>query len=193
MAKSNSNIQTGDVVIADGEPLNLRNRQLAALLAWLLPGLGHYYQGRHFKARIYFASIMICLVLGLVVSGGRCVYASWNGVEKRWQYLLQSGNALPAVPAAIQAWRKSGNKAPFFEGWFFEQGQPAPFAAPRDTGQLDKWHYDTASGFELGTLYVMIAGLLNVLAIYDAYSGPLPPPHHAKKKKGEDEKAENPV
>jgi hypothetical protein len=26
--------------------------------------------------------------------------------------------------------------------------------------------------FELGTLYTMIAGLLNVLAIFDAYGGP---------------------
>jgi hypothetical protein len=27
--------------------------------------------------------------------------------------------------------------------------------------------------FELGTLYTMVAGLLNVLAIWDAYGGPV--------------------
>ena len=48
---------------------------------------------------------------------------------------------------------------------------------------MDDWHKRTASGFELGTLYTMIAGLLNILAVYDAYGGPLPPPTIGNKKK----------
>ena len=39
--------------------------------------------------------------------------------------------------------------------------------------ELAKWHHDLADRFELGTVFTVIAGLLNVLAIYDAYGGPL--------------------
>jgi hypothetical protein len=39
--------------------------------------------------------------------------------------------------------------------------------------ELAQWHLELHSYFELGTLITMIAGLLNVLAIYDAYAGPM--------------------
>ncbi len=47
-----------NVVIADGEPLELYNRTLAAFLAWLIPGAGHYYQRRYFKATIFSVAIL---------------------------------------------------------------------------------------------------------------------------------------
>jgi hypothetical protein len=181
MAKKSSDLLLGDVVIADGEPLNLYNRYLAAVLAWLVPGAGHFYQRRTFKAAIFFTSITACFIIGFVVSGGRCVYASWNNIEHRWQFALQSGIGVPALPAAIQAWRVRGNQPAFFRGVFFPKNEPALFAPPERDSQLDDWHRRTASGFELGTLYTMIAGLLNILAIFDAYTGPLPPPQPKKK------------
>ena len=45
-----------------------------------------------------------------------------------------------------------------------------PTAAPEE---LSQWHNDLNIRFELGTLYTMIAGLLNILAIWDAYGGPV--------------------
>ncbi len=87
--------------MADGEPLDLGNRELAAVLAWLIPGMGHYYQRRYLKAIIFFVSIMSTFLLGMLVGGGRCVYASWNQTEVRWQYILQAGVGLPAMPAAL--------------------------------------------------------------------------------------------
>jgi hypothetical protein len=45
------------------------------------------------------------------------------------------------------------------------------------TDQLGYWNYQLGSYFDLGTVFTMIAGLLNVLAIWDAWGGPaLPPP-----------------
>lgn len=37
---------------------------------------------------------------------------------------------------------------------------------------LGRWHFEFKHYFELGTLFTVIAGLLNVLAIYDAFCGP---------------------
>ncbi len=155
------------VVIADGEPLDLRNRTLAALLAWLIPGAGHFYQQRYFKSAVFSISVFSTFMIGMLLASSRCVYASWNGTEKRWQYALQAGVGLPAMPAALQAWSiRNGNPPPL--GSFM--------VAPRSATDLDNWNRETASGFDMGTLYTMIAGLLNLLVVFDAYAGPLPPP-----------------
>ena len=37
---------------------------------------------------------------------------------------------------------------------------------------LGRWHFEIKHMFEIGTLYTLIAGLLNFLAIYDAFCGP---------------------
>ncbi|QDV22063.1 DUF6677 family protein [Aureliella helgolandensis] len=165
---------SGHIVIADGEELDLRNRYLAAVLAWLIPGAGHAFQARYLKSAIFSTAILSCFVIGMVISNCRCVYACWDQTEKRWQYALQAAVGLPALPAAYQAW--VGASAGQADG-------PGFMAAPRSTADLDRWNEKTASGFDMGTLYTMIAGLLNVLAIYDAYSGPLPPPVPKKRRR----------
>jgi hypothetical protein len=43
----------------------------------------------------------------------------------------------------------------------------------RHPHELAKWYYDLGDMFEMGTVFTVIAGLLNVLAIYDAHGGPL--------------------
>ena len=169
-----------NIVIADGEELNLRNRHLAAFLAWLIPGAGHFYQRRYFKSAVFFVCILSSFLIGMFVAGGRCVYASWNETEKRWQYVLQAGIGLPAMPAAYQAWRIRGGNKPWGEF----------MVAPASTRELDEWNRKTASGFDMGTLYTMIAGLLNILVIFDAYAGPLPPP--TPKKQPQDSTGESP-
>ncbi len=53
---------------------------------------------------------------------------------------------------------------------------PPRFEDPDGFDPLAKVHEDLHSRFEMGTLYTVIAGLLNLLAIYDACAGPLAPP-----------------
>ena len=63
--------------------------------------------------------------------------------------------------------------------------------------ELSQWHTDTGWRFEMGTLFTMVAGLLNVLAIYDAFAGPVfakpeeqqdrPPPGEQDDKKKPDD------
>jgi hypothetical protein len=49
--------------------------------------------------------------------------------------------------------------------------------------ELARWHEQLSHKFDLGILYTMIAGLLNVLAICDAYAGPFVPAPEEEKKK----------
>lgn len=176
---STNNVDPRDEIItADGEPLNLRNRYLAAFLAWLIPGAGHFYQRRYFKAGVFFLCVSSSFLIGLLVSGMNCVYASWNETEKRWQFVPQVAVGLPTMPAVIQGWRSRGGNPPLWNGFM---------SGPKGVDDLDRWNKETASGFDMGTLYTMVAGLLNILVIFDAYAGPLPPPRPKKSPNDDDQ------
>ena len=54
--------------------VDLKNRWLAAGLALLLPGLGHLYQGRNFKAAIYCVCILGLFFTGQALGAWKVVY-----------------------------------------------------------------------------------------------------------------------
>ena len=61
---------------------------------------------------------------------------------------------------------------------------------PNSGGEtLASWHDELKGFFEIATLYTMVAGLLNMLAIYDAFAGPVFPQPEEKKKRGPPEEA----
>jgi len=155
----------------------LKDPALAALLAWLVPGLGHLYQGRLAKAVLFFVCIMGTFVYGLYlgsgpeVGWGRVVYASWRPEDKRLYYFCQIGVGLPAMPALVQAIRVRHGKEPL--GKFMAP----PAVGNRDAADgretLDMIHRRLARYFELGTIYTSVAGLLNLLAIFVLLAGPV--------------------
>ncbi len=174
---------------AEQEPsVNLKDPATAALLAWLLPGLGHWYQGRMAKAILFFVCIMGTFIYGLYLGGsnelgwGRTVYFSWRPGDKRLPYLCQLGIGIPAMPALVQANRVRDGKPPLLDGFMapprLDPVGPDPFEEPT----LDTLHKKLHRFFEFSTVYTMIAGLLNILAVYDAWGGPVFP-----EKPGEDE------
>jgi hypothetical protein len=181
--------------------IELKDPRLAAFLAWLVPGLGHIYQGRTGKGILFFVCIVGTFVYGLIIGQGRVVYASTADVFsreflERWQYLCQVGVGLPALPALVQRERIQDGKPPLIADNFLRPPRKFPpqgtsAFTSRDSAdntvvhpdELAKWNYDLGDLFELGTVFTVIAGLLNILAIYDAYGGPLIiPPEEDKKK-----------
>lgn len=171
----------GEVVI------DLKDPWLAGFLAWLVPGLGHWYQGRKSKAALFFVCIFGTFLYGLYLGEGRVVYASWRSQDapvargrggvrhmvNRLPFVCQAGVGLPALTAMVQAIRTEPFEFPIYErlmvppqtneaGW---EGRPG---SELDQIQKRLHHY-----WELGTVYTMIAGLLNVLAIFDAACGPM--------------------
>ncbi len=175
--------------------VDLRNPPLAAFLAWLLPGAGHLYQGRTGKGILYLVCILGTFLYGLYLGDGKVVYFAWRPNDTRWAYFCQVGVGLAALPALLQAERVHGGRGPLFglelmappegaEAWKTrgdialrkrEQGGAAPdLQKYQSPDELAWWNKYLNRYFELGTVYTMIAGLLNVLAIYDAYAGPVP-------------------
>ena len=265
--------------------LQLKNPVVAALLAFAIPGAGHWYQGRRFKATIYSVCILTIFVWGMILGGGQPVYsqliyrsdgpastAQLQGSPLRMKfsfgYVAQVIVGAPAWPALIQEMRMRNAEADVnridapiesdFQGMLSrgfggraseivsgtiellpanesgsevvtgtlhalfadgtrqdlpltgnislgrevfgsprrevrcdvlgqdEEGQEVRFAlegtvrrsfinwfqAPRDTLELDRINGELSQKFDIGSVFTWIAGLLNLLAIWDAAEGP---------------------
>ena len=188
---------TSAATYARNEPvIDLRNPALAAFLGWLVPGAGHLYQGRTGKGLLYMVCILGTFFFGLYLGAGKVVYFSWRPNDTRWAYFCQVGVGLAALPALVQADRVHSGRAPLFDldimapprsGDAWRQSEnddlrkareqpdsPADLSKYESPEELAWWNKSLHRYFELGTVYTMIAGLLNVLAMYDAFAGPVP-------------------
>ena len=65
----------------------------------------------------------------------------------------------------------------------FRPSPPPGMLDRRPADQVSMWHKRLGRFFEIGTLYTMLAGMLNVLVIYDAWSGPMHPTPRDEKDK----------
>ncbi len=220
----------------DAEIVDLRDPWLAALLTWLIPGLGQWYQRRRAKAVLFFLCIMGTYAFGLYLGDGRVVYASLRPEDRRLPFLCQVGVGLPSMPALVQAQRfrnpelridaaeRQQDGHATLSDWFMAppfvidpelamnhalspadqdrklvQQQlvriynPGQQLSEDQADELDLINKRLHRFFELGTVYTMIAGLLNLLAIYDAWGGPaqsdpiVTPPQPRKKDEKEND------
>ena len=152
---------------ANADSVPLKNQALAAFLAWLVPGLGHFYQGRRAKALLYFVCVAGLFLAGLVLGDFKNVVWRWTSPMEdpehfRYGYLCQFFVGLLALPALIQSTLESYGYGPILGGYLVNPPVAELNAAYLKLGKL----------FEVGWVYTMIAGLLNVFAIFDAFEGP---------------------
>ena len=105
----------------------------AGLLAWVVPGAGHWVLGRRAKAVMFFVLILGTFLAGWMISHRENVWFE----RGRLHMLAQAGGGLVT----------------------FVLGVGRPPADPKEA---------VMHRFEIGTLYTMVAGLLNVLVVMDA-------------------------
>ena len=157
-------------------PVDLRNRFLAALLAWLWPGAGHWYQGRIGKSLLFMTCILTIYFWGLAMGDGHVVYASFRRPQISYPFVFQVGVGLPAFPAVVQSYLQSHNLPLLFGSNVMappsRDNLPRGIPIEQTRDELSVWHEKAGVFFELGTLYTMVAGILNMLAMYDACLGP---------------------
>ena len=191
MAKTLIPNAAGSDAPEDAIVLDLKNPWLAGVLAWAIPGLGHLYQGRTGKGLLFFICILGTFAYGLYLGGGKVVYAAvpWEQ-QFRWQYFCQLGVGLPATPMLIQRHRMLNNEPLLFGSNFMAPPRNGPVDWKDDSGhmtrhpnELAKWTVEYHPYLEIGTVYTMIAGLLNVLVVCDAVAGPLIIKPHKKEEK----------
>ncbi len=95
--------------------VNLKDPLLAGVLAFLVPGLGHLYQGRRFKAAIYSLCIISLYLYGLSLSNWKIVQYRGGPGEPRTEllsFMAQCGVGLPGLFAVNQSrrFRRSGEQ-----------------------------------------------------------------------------------
>lgn len=128
----------------------------AGLLAWLLPGAGHYWLGRRDLGVILFAAISIPYLIGVAVGG---VKESVNPVTNHWLFIAE----LPVF---------------LYTFVFMLIGRGLPTVPPTEFSPYVSYYPES----DIAQVYLATAGLLNVLAILDAIvraqTGGLPVFHH---------------
>jgi len=116
----------------------------AAVLAWILPGLGHLYIGERARGLILLVVIGSTFWGGVAIGG---VKTTIQPQERQAWFLAQICTGSHAL--AAMAWSRRIDDRPAYEY--------SPYAAyyPSD---------------DLAVVYTGVAGLLNVLAIFDVLS-----------------------
>ncbi|HZT79444.1 MAG TPA: DUF6677 family protein [Gemmataceae bacterium] len=167
----------------------------AAVLSYLVPGLGQIYQGRVGKGVLFLVCIYTLFFYGQRLGGGTVPYGDGtytvssnvylpdpailprtqvlnfelNGVLKalynRPQFLGQFWAGVASWPAVWQYLTCSKDR-PSGES-FLGNYQRTP---PEEV--VNQLQTDGDKTYELGWVFTVIAGVLNVMVIYDALAGP---------------------
>lgn len=156
---------------------------LAALLSFAIPGLGQVMQGRIAKGFLFFFSLYGLFFYGMAMGQMKNVWIPppddvapvelkgykleglTRSLVNRREYLGQFWIGVAAWPAVLQYMTYDKNKD---EGPIFGTFQRCP---PEET--INKLQRDGDKRWDLGWVYTVIAGVLNLLVIYDALAGPM--------------------
>jgi hypothetical protein len=168
---------------------------LAAVLSLLIPGLGQIYQGRFGKGFLFMVSLLGMFWLGQALGNWQNVYLPLpdnrapgeagkltSALLTRWHYLGQFWIGVSAWPALYQYFQQP----PADQTNFWANFQRMP-----DEQKVNEFLVNNDKTPDLGWVYTVIAGMLNILVIYDAYAGPMFGP--AARKKDGDPRANEPA
>jgi len=188
LEKQNDQPDTTQEPVEVFDTSRLKNPFLAAFLAWLVPGLGHWYQGRREKAVLFFVCIMSVFLFGCYLGSdseygpARVVYAKWDKGEKRLFFIPQAFIGLAAIPATLQESHVKEGLPPRWGGLMAPPNSPSS-DKPKNNPTFNDLQHRLARYFELGTIFTVIAGFMNILVIFDAISGPVIESANEDKKK----------
>lgn len=151
---------------------------VAGFLSYLVPGLGQLTQGRVGKGLLYLVCLYSLFFYGMYLGKGQNVYLPKYAEEgnvktrkglasnlyTRFQFVGQFPIGIAAWPALYQyqVFDEADDANPPMNGWM---------RAPSIT-RINELQRDTDKTWDLGWVYTIIAGVLNVLVIYDALAGP---------------------
>lgn len=161
---------------------------LAALLSYLFPGLGQILQGRVAKGLLFFVCIYALFFYGMAMGQMKNVWlpnasklpdtempfiaTKLGGVAKaiayRQQFLGQFWIGVAAWPAVVQYFASDPDAVPNANGLPVIR----TYMSTPTEEELNKLQRDGNKRWDLGWVYTLIAGVLNLLVIYDALAGP---------------------
>ena len=120
---------------ATAERAQTSNPYLVGLAAWLVPGAGHLWFGRHFKGAVFLVALSVMYAIGLALHGRI--------------FPFELGQPLVALAALADL----GIGVPSFIARALGYG----------AGNV------VAVTYEYGNAFLIVAGLLNMLVVVDAW------------------------
>ena len=160
------------------------NGPLAALLSFVVPGLGQIVQGRVGKGVLFFACIHLLFFTGLALGSGKNVYLPDTPPDPA----PRAANAWKLPPLVIDLINRPHFGAQFWVGaaaWpaiyqyvkyddrVDEKAAPLNGFMRQPTEEtLQELQRDGDKTWDLAWVYTVIAGVLNLMVIYDAFAGP---------------------
>jgi hypothetical protein len=164
---------------------------VAAMLSYLIPGLGQVYQGRIGKGLLFFVCIYTLFFVGLRLGSGTVHIRGETYTVSSNVYLPDTADknnpfGLPRLAANLY-------NRPQFAGQFWvgiaawpavwqylnyddrnEKGDSllGHFERTPSESALNAVHTSGDKLMELGWVFTVIAGVLNIMVIYDALAGP---------------------
>lgn len=158
---------------------------LGALLSYLVPGLGQIYQGRLGKGLLFLICIPGMFFYGMALGEWKNVYLpdATNLPQVTFRGTVAVGGPLKALyyrfQFAGQFWVGSAAWPAIWQYLTYDPAGPRSplgnFERAPDEEDLNKLQRNSDKRWDLAWVYTVIAGVLNILVIYDAYSGPLFP------------------
>ena len=164
---------------------------LAAFLSYLIPGLGQIYQGRVAKGLLFFVCVYTLFFTGLYLGSGSVTIRGETYVVSSNVYLpdtAERNNPFGLPRLAANLYNRPQFAGQFWVGiaawpaiWQYlnyddkqEKGDSVLGLFERTPSQEALNALNTSSGklIDLGWVYTVIAGVLNIMVIYDALAGP---------------------
>ena len=149
---------------------------LAGILSYLVPGLGQLYQGRFAKGLLFFVCLYGLFFYGMYLGSWKNVYielAERN--EQAGQPNLRSrvtSLVLARIRYAGQFWIGVAAWPALMQHFDVPVPINKDFQKMPSERELNDLQRDGDKTWDLGWVYTVIAGVLNVLVIYDAVAGP---------------------
>jgi hypothetical protein len=168
---------------------------LAAFLTYLVPGLGQVMQGRIGKGVLYFVCLYGLFFYGLRLGQWQNVWLAdtknlpevqvprvgelpglFKDLNYRKEFIGQFWIGVAAWPAVLQYASTEPIPSPARDDGDWDPKPHRVFGkymqAPSET-HLNDLQRDGNKTWDLGWVFTVIAGALNVLVIYDALAGPM--------------------
>jgi hypothetical protein len=145
----------------------------------MIPGLGQICQGRVSKGLLFLVCLYGMFFTGMALGGWRNVYLPDTArVNNPWNLPAGVANVYNRLHFAGQFWIGA---AAWPAIWQYLHYDPRNEKAtvfgtfqrtPSSEDELNQLQRDGDKTWDLGWVYTVIAGVLNILVIYDAFAGP---------------------
>ncbi|MFN0135937.1 MAG: DUF6677 family protein [Phycisphaerae bacterium] len=114
----------------------------AGMLAWLIPGAGHFMLGMRGFAIVYFIAVTFCYFGGMLIGG---IKGSVDPKGNPWLFAAELGVG-------------------GYTGAMYLIAQSIPTFPPKDPSPYISYYPES----DVAQIYISVAGLLNILAVLDA-------------------------